>query len=380
MCWFPLRPWRLRIANGEFEHIVRCGECPGCLEFDRRRLADRLRARYAHLTVNARATGGGRKLESLRQDQRGARNLFLVRIFAPLSRHAEISNRLHRRPGLALEPGFWRLGVSSFGVLARDPRPCQYALRRQRIECRLEPIRFRRGRRAWRAITAGILVARAAYGEQVKRWYSRGLPKADRRKWEVVKRSYGKGYQRTESPRAWNERRVVLVPPEVWRLRSADRHSVRRLLSRAPDPEGVSKILGLVNRVLSGSEKRSLVIAPRGARPDRLEVMDQLREIAKREPKRTDYLSPRSGSTPPPGGGGYVSSEHSQGELRPKILSDEELAATGASGRPRWQERELEELSNSPARESERRETSSKLLNQALERLRKAMQRSKGDG
>lgn len=311
MCWFPLRPWRLRISGDDYEHIVRCGECPGCLEFDRRRLADRLNSRYAHLAASSR-----QKLEISSQRSTAtsagcAKRLYLVRIYAPLQSHAALSHSLHRRRALQLEPGFFRLGVGSFAVLTTDPRRVRTLLRGQRREHRIEPIRFSRGRRAWRAVTAGLMVAREAYGEQVKRWYARGLPAAERKKWTVLKHAFGKGYQRTESPRAWSSRRVVLVPPEVWKLRAADRADVRRLLSRTPNPEGVGRVMALVNQVISRSRPDSTVMAAPAGRSDRARMVESARIVAKQEATRTETAGSESDRTPPPGGGGYVSSGHS---------------------------------------------------------------------
>ena len=119
MCWMPLKPWSLRIARDDWTGIVPCGECPGCLEFYRRRLCDRLRAKYRDLEVRAlRASGRGRARAASRPNAPEPA-LYLNRIYAPLEHHAALSRKLHRRRGLELEPGFLRLGATSFAVIAR---------------------------------------------------------------------------------------------------------------------------------------------------------------------------------------------------------------------------------------------------------------------
>ncbi len=74
---------------------------------------------------------------------------------------------------------------------------------------------------------------------------------------------------------------------------------------------------------------------------------------------------------PSSGGEGYVSSEHSQGELMPRQLSEEQLLEPGPSGRERWRERqEADERSLARANE-ERRDRARRSLAAALESLRK---------
>src|SRR5260370_31770997 len=96
-------------------------------------------------------------------------DLFVIRIWYPKELQVELSAKLHRRRGLELEPGFFRLGTDSFAVLARSKEIIPPLLRRLGLRHRVEPVRLSRGRRAWRKLTAGILVARAVCGEQVKR-------------------------------------------------------------------------------------------------------------------------------------------------------------------------------------------------------------------
>lgn len=343
MCLWPRKPWRIRFSGDGFEGVIRCGECPGCLEFDRRRLADRLQAKYG--------------------EGKGA--MFIVRIWAPLDSHAAISHALHRRRGLELEPGMWRLGASSFALLSRERNRVSGLLLLAGVKHRVEPLRLSRGRRAWRVLTAGLIVAREIYGEQRNRFYARGLPAADRQKWEVKKLGSYKSYSRAASPRAWTGRRLVLVPPEVWQLRRADRRSLRGLLTRASDPEGVKRVMQLVagvlaggagvygNRVLGSQELGALAAA--GGVSERTVGVDRIRSkgvtvsqhcrvpshvsaaaegrsgrihspasyqrIAGLVEARSDAPPPDPIFTPTSEVGGYVSSEHDQGELMPEQLA-----------------------------------------------------------
>src|SRR5208282_4446957 len=155
------------------------------------------------------------------------RRPFVVRIYAPIEVHAALAHALHRRRHFELEPGFYRLGSTSFALIARAVVPLRAWLKRSGLKHRIEPVRLRRGRRAWRTITAGLMVAREIYGEQRNRYYARGLPKTDRLKWEVKKIGKYEHYSKYRSPRASIDARVVLVPPDVWRLSRTDRRSLR---------------------------------------------------------------------------------------------------------------------------------------------------------
>jgi len=371
MCWFPRKPWRLRIERDGFEHVIRCGECPGCLEFERRRLADRLNAKYATGVVRRVAgstlvSGSG----ATNAEPHGLQ-LYIVRIWAPLSRHTEISHKLHRRAGLELEPGMYRLGASSFAILSREKGRLPLALRAAGVEFRIEPVLFRRRRRAWRALTAGLMVAREVYGEQVKRWYARGLPAANRESWNVLKLKEYKAHDRATGPRAWTRGKLALVPPEVWTLRRNDRRSLRALLNRAPDPESVHKVMAVVSQVVAARDLQSSVLASGSGKLTAAQVREwyDRRKSSAAEQRSVDSVMPDL--HPSSGGEGYVSSEHSQGELMPRQLSEEQLLEPGPSGRERWRERqEADERSLARANE-ERRDRARRSLAAALESLRK---------
>jgi hypothetical protein len=365
MCLWPRKPWRIRITRDGFEHVIRCGECPGCLEFERRRLAARLLEKYG--TGRARdaapqttATENGAGVAAIQPG-----TLFLIRIYAPLELHASIAHGLHRRRGLELEPGMWRLGATSFALLARVSTPLRALLKRLGLRHRIEPLRLSRGRRAFRNLTAGLLVAREIYGEQINRFYARGLPKADRLKWEVRKIGQYRSYDKRSSPRAELGSRIVLVPPDVWKLRRADRRSLRGLLTRASDPEGVKRVMDLVAGVLAGGagtygsgkigSQEMRALAAQGLDSGRISGVDRIRcnlstgslasgllVVTNALPKTSagrrhtaasyqvvaNRVDARSASTtlpliqtPSSEEGGYVSSEHEQGELMPLELA-----------------------------------------------------------
>ncbi len=357
MCWFPVKPGSLRIEREGFHHIVRCRDCPGCLELDRRRLADRLSTRYP----------------------RDGRDLYLVRIYAPGSTHAGFSHALHRRRALGLEPGFFRLGASSFAVLVRDKHLVAHALRKMALVSRIEKIRFRRGRRAWRSLTAGLLVSRDTYGAQVKRWYARGLPAAERESWTVTSKPYQRGYDRRSSPRAWTESKLVLVPPEVWRMGRRDRRTVREMLRRAPDPESARVVIDLVaalNRKFA--QHLPLEAAPKG-RLSKEQVREWYQKMAAK--KAASETSGSGSEILPPLSevGGYASSVHSSPTEQSKLVSDDELLKPGASGDPAWMERERQRVRLRGQREAAKQAKDKTWIEQWAEKMQSLVKgRDKG--
>ena len=336
MCWFPRKPWRLRLVREGFEHVIRCGECPGCLELDRRRLSERLEARYPDRTVA----------------------LYGARIHVPLERHSDVSHRLHRVRGCELEPGFFRLGRSSFVVLGRSRGNLRAACKRAGLSVDVVKIHRRRGRRAWRPLTAGLTVSREAYGEQVKRWYARGLPVLDKLTWTVEKLSKYQSFDRWRSPRARQDHGLVLVPPEVWRMRRVDRQAWRRTMRSVGSPE----LAGAIAQVLAAQIVRNPPAA------------QELKTDAAARPRPLKTL------LPPIREGGYTSSGHTTSDLFPKPRSDVELNEPGSSGRPLWMERELEKLAKTEEANEARRQ---RLLRQSLDTIERIKQlaaaRAKGD-
>jgi len=285
------------------------------------RLAERLHAKYSSLVPGRRRCPGKLPAHTAQPAGGAPIQLFVVRIWAPLDQHAAIAHKLHRRRGLELEPGMWRLGATSFALLARNPSPPRDVLRRLGLKHRIEPLRLSRGRRAWRVLTAGLTVAREIYGEQRNRFYARGLPPAERQKWEVKKIGEYKSYDRSRSPRAWNGSKLVLVPPEVWQLRRSDRRSLRGLFLRQSDPEGVARVMRMVADTVRNARNHFDVSAAPKALLSRDAVVRQYQQAASRSKARTDALTADQIITPTFEVGGYTSSEHSQGELMPQEVA-----------------------------------------------------------
>ena len=336
MCWFPRKPWRLRLVREGFEHVIRCGECPGCLELDRRRLSARLEARYPDKSVA----------------------LVAACISAPAESHAAIAHALHRRAGLELEPGFFRCGRMRFFVIGRNRRKLLLVLKGLGLTAEIQKIRRTRGRRAWRPLTAGLTVAREAYGEQVKRWYARGLPVLDKLQWTVEKLSKYQSFDRWRSPRARRDHGLVLVPPEVWRMRRVDRQAWRKTMRSVGSPE----LAGAIAQVLAARIVRNPPVA------------QELKTDAAVRPRPLKTLPP------PIREGGYTSSGHTTSDLFPKPRSDTELNEPGSSGRPLWMERELGKLAKTDEANEARRQ---RLLRESLDTIERIKQlaaaRTKGD-
>ena len=395
MCEAPRGPNILRLARGDWTIVARCRECRGCIEYDRRRLADRLKAKYSTVASVHRGRDARGRNSSAASSPRPCWSLWLIRIYAPLSEHAALSHKLHRRPRLNLEPGFFRLGLTSFGVLARSKEGSPRIQLDRGLDARVEPIRLARGRRAWRAITAGLVVLRSVYGEQVKRWYVRGLPPAEREKWEVIKLVKNSPHGRNSGPRVWAGSRVVLVPPEVWRLPRASRRDIRGLLARAATPEAVASIMELVAGVVRDRSLQSSVQPRAEGALTREQVVAWYAQVAARKAK-TSTAGSTSGSLPPHSEvGGYVSSRHSSGVPPPHLSPtdyDRQLEFDGRSRREQvarlkeqpWDsltvaERELvhesirEDEKRAPITERARTDRAKQALLDQLERLRKKM-------
>ena len=353
MCWMPLKPWSLRIVREGWSGIVPCGECPGCLEFYRRRLADRFVKKYGEWK----------------------HALYLIRIYAPIEHHAALSRKLHRRRGLALEPGFIRLGATSFAVIAHVKGLPPLYLGGRRLGTRTEPIRLSRGRRAWRSATVGMLVAREAYGAQLNRFYCRGLPHAEKESWDVHTQSGAKSYNRARDPRVWKSANLVLVPPEVWSLGRGDRRRLRRDLGRANSPEGVASVMAMVSE-LAARKSQSSLIGP-AARPvlSRDQVLESYAMAARRSKAASGSEPPLISPSPPSEGGGYVSSVHMGGADPPKQAA----RPADFAGLEPWKPRHFAALPEDSLSELTQKQylhrTNRKLLDEQLERI---AQRLKG--
>jgi hypothetical protein len=354
MCWHPRRPWAITIANEGDTLIVPCGECPGCLEFLRRRLADRLKSKYGSpssasstSTKRARdssATVGATFLEraaitdaSSWEKRAGARPgkfvaLCIVRIWYPQELQVELSAKLHRRRGLELEPGFFRLGTDSIALLARSKAALPRLLRRLGLRHRVEPVRLSRGRRAWRALTAGILVARAVYGEEVKRWYMRGLPAAERMRWDVVKRAMQKPWRRRTGARVRTGSKIILVPPAIWSMDGDRFKEYREAAAAASSPEQAMANRRRLAQIVAGASAHLNFDAPAQPALSREAVRRFYAGMAERKRQSATETSAAALNPSTLLGGGLRSSRHSGLAPPVEIPPDEELAQLKRTG------------------------------------------------
>ena len=291
VCWFPRKPWTLKLGDPDWEFPPRCRECPGCLELDRRYLADRLKAKYSQVCgKKGRSSGQNLGTRPADSQDRGA-PLFAVRIQAHKYEHASLSRKLHRRPSLELEPGFWRMGTASFAVLTSQAMRLVSALQLMGITAKAYKVNLSRGRRAWRAITAGISVARDAYGENLNRFYARGLPKREKLTWKVNKSAMQKPWRRATGARVRTGRGVVLVPPELWRMPRTIRRDLRALMAAARTPEETKLALEAVADAFAGRSQQLDPNQPRGARLTTEQVRESYRLRDERKAARLSSLS-----------------------------------------------------------------------------------------
>jgi hypothetical protein len=288
------------------------------------------------------------------------------------------------------------------GLLARNRESIKAAAGALGFDCRVEPVKLKRGKRAWRALTAGLLVTRDVYGEQTKRFYCRGLPAAERERWSVNKHVGERGYSRTGSPRAWSGDRVVLVPPELWRLQRADRRDLRRKLAAASSPESVRAIMALATQLASARSSLSSLHSPAVGRLDALPMRKRGIPAAMKG-AQSSTIDSGSGSLPPFfEKGGYSSSVHSgdpPGGRDGPTDADLQLGFGGLTRRERvaqlqsrpWDELTVDERKevwewvadnerHRPIAERERTDRAKRALLDQLESLRKKISGSKGDG
>jgi hypothetical protein len=236
----PMSKYAAVSEDGEQEHCIPCRDCPGCREFLRRELCKALDTHFATTSED----------------------LWLVIVECPLSSQAQLSCRLHRLSGVAFEPSFYRLGDTMFALIARGPRP------RRRALSTLSGSRFTvrkvergRGLRAWATLTWGVLTPRSQYGQNINRYYHRGLPRFERQKWIVRKR----GGIKARHP--WVGRGIIAVRGDVGLYR-ADEPTLPRMQRRtspAPRPSSTPTsvgqiVLGMLDRNYAPAPERGLPI------------------------------------------------------------------------------------------------------------------------
>lgn len=252
MCWSPRLPHRLRARSPGFETTIRCGDCPGCREFEVLRLEKRLVATYA-------AAAAGAELEPSRvmenrnlTSSKSRARLFAVRVYAPREMHAILSRKLHRWRGVEIEPGVYRAGVDSFVVLSREPGELVARLRRRGFRFHVRPVGKLNRARSFRDVAYGLIVPRSAYGENINRYYRRGLAAAEKVKMEVTKIAEYKRFDRARDPRAVSEALGRLMPPRMRTLRRGLRIRIHNIERRASSPELVQAIMPELRSLIAG--------------------------------------------------------------------------------------------------------------------------------
>jgi hypothetical protein len=230
-------------------------------------------------------------------------------------------------------------------------------------------------------MSVGLVVARAAYGSNLNRWYLPGLPKLPREPWEIQRVAMQKPWRKWTGARTRNGRNVVLVPPELWRMSAATRSHFRDLQSKCRTPEDVQRLKVEIELALTRSQT-DLNYSKPAARPS---------DIADAREYRRRYLLAQAAGVHPNSGSGsfppildrgdYTTSDHS-GNAPPAGVDEETwLAELGPSGKPRWLERELRD--NLSIREAEAAKVRSNIedVQKRLEKLRLiAKERESKDG
>lgn len=199
ICWYPREYSKLvsyDSASGD-EHVIRCGFCAGCREFDRRRLADRLETHYA-------------KHEG---------DLWLLKIATPLAKQAKVRRRISQIITGKCSEGFYRLSATVFALIVRDRKRLNLASRTfDGLIYSWEKIRRKRKRRAWKTLTLGMMEPRETWGEWTNRHYHRGLPIAARQNWSIdTRQGLRKRHPESKSGARAHRNGEFLYPPEAWK-------------------------------------------------------------------------------------------------------------------------------------------------------------------
>lgn len=329
MCWAPRLYGHLRaVGEDGFSTILPCYKCPGCREFERRRLEKRLQQRY--------------------QNYEG--DLFFFTIKAPLQEQARFSRNLHRRRGLQLEPGFYRYGENHFVLLARASRPLESVLDKCARPYTSQKVRKPGRRRQWAPVSAGLLVSREKYGEETNRWYARGLPPAEARNWNIERAGKQPRYDWRSSPRAWRADGSELRPPEAWQnLGTRSRQHLAEIHQLARDPRQAEQIRDLIATTAAARQLPLTDAAPAALTAEERhcrKVEEQRRQEQIAQAKAIEIQASFEAVT-----------ELLDNKDPPKrrIQSDEDLARAGPRGFEHWQERDMRDFEKRQAADGEAR-------------------------
>src|SRR5271154_4595482 len=129
-CWHPVNPakYASESEDGTDAHLIRCRRCPGCMELDRRELAERL-----VLTFN--------KEEG---------NVWVAIVEVVLGEAGAIASSIARTTNVARYWGWCRIGASRIAVIVEGQKP-RPRVRRPPLGCSVSwhRVNVRRKRRAW---------------------------------------------------------------------------------------------------------------------------------------------------------------------------------------------------------------------------------------
>lgn len=219
-CLYPRKPSALAAVSEDGRRAVAlpCGFCPGCKEFYRRRLADRLVAEFGKET----------------------QPIWLVEFNCPLGRQSSLFRSVHRTTTSRGRLGFLRCGTTGVAMIVVGPKP------------RLRARSFASGyfsscgrmarpsrRHAWSKATRGLLRSRDEYGAQTNRWYIRGLAPAEKERWSIDTRVGIRGRAAGAGARIRaTADGISLFAPESWRL-------PRLLRRKGPERKRISETLSL---------------------------------------------------------------------------------------------------------------------------------------
>ncbi len=248
-CWHPLNPSKYATLSqdGGDAHILRCRKCPGCLELDRRELADRLELTF----------------------KKEVRDIWVVMVPCTPGERCSIVGSISRILGSSSRWGWTRIGTSRIAIVAACQKPrlrASRVLRGRRVS--FHRVSRTRRRRAWRLVTAGMLYSRDVYGANLNRWYIRGLRRLERAKRVGVWRG---GVRRTHpemGPGVAGARGGVgLHQPEAYRpprLLSRARAGAGRFAGVHSTCEPIGEVLAGLPVLIAGARLANTRLSPAG--------------------------------------------------------------------------------------------------------------------
>jgi hypothetical protein len=250
-CWHPVNPakYATESEDGGDVHVIRCRRCPGCMELDRRELADRL-----VLTFNKEVG-----------------DIWVVVVEVTATEGVAVALAVRRTMKSWSRWGWCRIGAGQLAIVAAGQKP---RLRASRLlhgrSVSITRVLKTRRRRAWSMVTAGILYSRSVYGEQTNRWYIRGLKRVPRAKRVGVWR----GRAREQNPElrqgvAGCRAGVALHAPEAYlppRLLKRRVRGARRFAGVRGNVEPIGKVLADLPSMLASTTLAKYQLSPgRGA-------------------------------------------------------------------------------------------------------------------